>query len=208
MYTFVITDENFPKTTVRKRIIEGSSLVDRIRFLVFPVYLNENMNDYKVTLEYITPITKTVTKENLILLNDTYKEYLQYVLPVDTNMTSEAGKVRLKLTFENDKIDDEGVITRYIRRTDSATLNIVPQEIFSEGKIPESDLNIFKQRLNDIENDVEKLADTKADNIILTEDGVQLTSNKQIIGDTVEINNLSDAIAENNTEGLIKIIEF
>ena len=211
MYTIVLKDDNLLVTTIKKRLIQKSSSIDCLRFLVYPTYKNEEMNNYLVSMEYITPVTKTLKKELLHNSNTNYKKYLQYILPVTSAITSEYGDVKLRLTFTRDKEDENGGITRFVRKTCSTTINILPSDNF-EGTIPdtipETELDIINGRISEIESQINDLSNGKADNIILSSDGLQLTSNGDPIGMTVDIEDLSNTIIDSNTEGLIKIVEF
>ena len=210
MYTILINNDNHPITTKKDRIIQFNNMPGELRFLVYPIYEKELMRDYSVYLEFITPNTKTLYRENLILSEDTYREYLQYDLTPDTSLTSEFGRVMLRVLFTTDKQLDDGSIVRYIRRTRSTPVDIHQPDNFglSGDLIPDSDVNLLNQRLSQIENQITELSIGKADNLYLFDGGLTLQSNNVNIGNVIDKTSLANAVIDGATEGLIKVVEF
>ena len=210
MYTILINNDNHPITTKKDRIIQFNNMPGELRFLVYPMYEKELMKDYSVYLEFITPNTKTLYRENLILSEDTYREYLQYDLTPDTSLTSEFGRVMLRVLFTTDKQLDDGSIVRYIRRTRSTPVDIYQPDNFglSDDLIPDSDVNLLNQRLSQIENQITELSIGKADNLYLFDGGLTLQSNNVNIGNVIDKTSLANAVIDGATEGLIKVVEF
>lgn len=108
MYTIVMDKYKNLITTVRTTIFQQESMVDKIQFLIPPVYEGNDLSEYIVTLKYVDP-NGNFHSEVLELDTDLYKEYLRYTLPVTTKLTQVAGKFTLRLTlikFDNGRQPD------------------------------------------------------------------------------------------------------
>lgn len=193
MYVILVNDDNTLYASKKERIMQRSKLVDTLCFLVEQNYKEYDMTNSTVLLEYVLPISKKYCSEILVLSDDRYEEYLKYTLPFDTNITSEAGKVELQLTFICVDIDDDGNNIQRVRKTSSICINIIPISAWSDI-IPDSALSAIDQRIiktdaqikaiNDM-NDI--LSATKADNIKYNSNSneLQLLSGSKEIGDKV-----------------------
>lgn len=146
MYTILVTSNNELVTSVKERIMQRSKLVDNLHFLVEPVYKGYSMADFTVTLEYILPISREYKTETLVLSESLYKDRLEYKLPFDTNLTKEAGKVEMQLTFTFVDLDVDGNDIQRVRKTSAAVIEIVPVTAWSDI-IPDSALSALDQRL-------------------------------------------------------------
>lgn len=214
MYTILLNEDNYLKVTEKETIMQRSKLVDSLRFLVFPIYKEKDMSSFTVMLEYLTPISKKYKSEILNLSDEKYLDYLQYVMPIDTDLTAEPGDVELQLTFVSIELDSEGTGIQYVRKTSPTILHITPIAAWSDI-VPDEALNAVDQKLLKIEalnKELSELSNSinnnKADNIVLTEEGLQLTSNGNAIGDVVSMQKIADGVIENNEEGIVKIVEF
>ena len=99
MYTFLINKDNTITASLTERIMQRSKLVDNLHFLVDQTYKGVDISDYKVMLEYVLPVSKRYKTEILQKSKDLYKNRLEYLLPFDTVLTSEAGDIEFQLTF-------------------------------------------------------------------------------------------------------------
>lgn len=195
MYTILVTNSNELVTTVKERIMQRSKLVDNLHFLVDPKYKDVDMTDFAVTLEYVLPVSREYKTENLVKADALYKEMLEYRLPFDTNLTKEAGKIEIQLTFVKASLDADGNAIQQVRKTSKATINIIPITAWSDI-IADSALGALDQRLimvdamiNAFDDMIQCIDNTKADNIIYNEDEnyIQLTSNGSPIGDKIAL---------------------
>lgn len=195
MYTILVTNSNELVTTVKERIMQRSKLVDNLHFLVDPKYKDVDMTDFAVTLEYVLPVSREYKTENLVKTDALYKEMLEYRLPFDTNLTKEAGKIEIQLTFVKASLDADGNAIQQVRKTSKATINIIPITAWSDI-IADSALGALDQRLimvdamiNAFDDMIQCIDNTKADNIIYNEDEnyIQLTSNGSPIGDKIAL---------------------
>lgn len=200
-YTILINDDNTMMATQKQRIIQHSKLVDTFRFLVPITYNGINMADCTVLLEYLKPVSKEYKTEILTKSDELYKEHLQYMLPVDTEFTREAGKLELQLTFLKADMSTEGVVTQIVRKTAPVhTIDIIPISAWSDV-IPDSALTSLDQRLMKIDAQLRAMEDAESATDKIHVDGLafnsltnelQLTAAGIKIGNTVVLNS-SDA---------------
>lgn len=214
MYTILVTEDNSLRTTIKERIMQRSKLVDNLKFLVPKMYKDRDMSGFTVTLEYILPVSKTYHTEILTLSNELYKDHLQYFVPFDTDLTSEAGEVELQLTFSFVDLGDEGNSIQYVRKTEPAKILIVPIAAWSDI-IPDDALTAIDQRIMKTDAQIKELKElgnnineNKADNISLENGSLQLLANGNKIGNPVNIGDLTDEIIEGNPDGTVKIVHF
>lgn len=205
MYTILVTDSNELVTTVTERIMRRSKLVDNLHFLVNQTYKDLDMSGFTVCLEYVLPVSRNYCSEILELSDELYKEKLEYTLPFDTNLTSEAGDIEIQLTFTQVTNNDDGTQTQYVRKTSTTTITIYPISAWSDI-IPDESLTALDQRLikadammSALEAMEIELATTKADNIVVEDNKLSLTASGTKIGDEVDI--VTPAINDGDVDG-------
>lgn len=195
MYTLLINENNEIVITVKERIMQRSKLVDNIHFLMSPSYKGLDMSGFTATLEYILPVSREYRTETLVKSDALYKEQLEYVLPFDTMLTKEAGKIEIQLTFTKVSLDADGNAKQQVRKAGPATITIVPISAWSDI-IPDNSLSALDQRLIMVDamvnaaNEMNQyLSETKADNIVYDENTseLQLSANGQPIGNAVKV---------------------
>lgn len=193
MYTILLTESNELTTSIRERIMQRSKLVDSLHFLVDPIYKGLDMTLFTTVLEYVTPVSREYKTEYLVRSEELYKGKLEYKLPFDSNLTREAGKVEVQLTFVKVEMDEEGRTVQRVRKTSPTTITIVPISAWSD-MIADSALTALDQRLIQVDamlNAANEMNDyllaTKADNIMVNKETntLQLTANGAPIGDAV-----------------------
>lgn len=195
MYVILVNDDNTLQTTQKARIMQRSKLVDNLWFLSNPDYKGYDMTSCTVMLEYILPVSKSYKSEILVKSEDTYNGHLKYVLPVNTELTAEAGKIEVQLTFALADLDEHGLPIQRVRKTSATTIDIVPISAWSDI-IPDAALSAIDQRLIKTDAQIKALADisellndTKADNHQYDpiSGELQLTANGKPIGDKIVI---------------------
>lgn len=212
MYTILICDDNSLMTTKRERIMQRSKLVDNLQFLV-PVFYNEqNMSDYTVQLEYVLPCSKKYCTEILELSKEMYQDHLRYLLPFNTNLTSEAGEIEIQLTFVKTELDVYGKDIQHVRKTSTTKINIVPIAAWSDI-IPDSALSAIDERLIKLDAQMRGLNEymdvldsSKADNIKYNENenSIQLLSGDKEIGNKVTLKTGGDTSLEDG----VPVVDF
>lgn len=225
-YTFVLNEDNCLAATKRETIMQRSKLVDDIFFLVNPEYKSEDMNDFNVTLEYVLPVSKRYCTLALVPDDEGYEEYIKYVVPLDTNLSSEAGDVELQLTFTFVGIDPDGNPVQKVRKTKTAKLRITPISAWSDI-VPDEALTAIDQRLIKADAQIREIgdyavsvSDSKADNIRydISDGSLTLLSGDDEIGSKVTI--ITGSASENGVpvvdlggdvvegDGVYDVVEF
>jgi flagellar hook protein FlgE len=203
MYTLLVNDNNEIITTIKERIMQRSKLVDSLHILVKPTYKDYDMSDFTVMFEYVLPMSREYKTEVLVKSAELYKDHIEYKLPFDTNLTKEAGKIELQLTFIKVEMDVDGNVVHRVRKAGPATITIVPVSAWS-NIIPDSALSALDQRLimteamiNAANETLAIIDSTKADNVVYNQktNVLQLTANGQPIGDEVKIAGVGTGVA-------------
>lgn len=212
MYKILINNDDTVNHVERQRIMEKSKLVNELQFIVPKFYNNINMEDSSFLMQYKLP-SGTLKLDTLKLINNNYENnYLLYTLPIDTNITSEAGKVEINLSFVFTEMNPEGEVINRSRKISPTTLTIIP--ISNWFVVPDEALDTLtqyylanQQSIKALEDLVTLVNQKKADNIELShEDGeIRLTSEGKKIGEGISLNDLGDELAEKTQEGLIKV---
>lgn len=210
MYTFLINENNTLTCSVQDAIMERSKMVDKLHFLADPTYKGVDMTDYTVNLEYILPISKRYKTEILTKSDELYKNKLEYILPFDTDLTSEPGDIQMQLTFLAVTMDSDGTTVQHVRKVGPGVIHIVPIQNWSD-LIPDAALSSVDQRLLAAEAMLKALSDrnaaifdSKADNLSYIDQKLQLTANGKPIGNAVKITQES----VETEDGSLRVVEF
>lgn len=193
MYTFLINADNSISASLTERIMQRSKLVDNLHFLADTIYSGVDMTEYTVLLEYKLPVSKSYETEILKKSTELYKNKLEYKLPFDTNLTSEAGDIEFWLTFSDVEMTAEGETIQHVRKVGPGVVHIIPISNWADV-VPDEALSSLDQRLIELialnKSMYDQLninLDGKADNIKYQNNILQLTSNGKEIGNAVEI---------------------
>ena len=193
MYTFLINADNSITASLTERIMQRSKLVDSLHFLADTIYSGVDMTEYTVLLEYKLPVSKSYKTEILKKSTELYKNKLEYKLPFDTNLTSEAGDIEFWLTFSDVEMTAEGETIQHVRKVGPGVVHIIPISNWADV-VPDEALSSLDQRLIELiplnKSMYDQLninLDGKADNIKYQNNILQLTSNGKEIGNAVEI---------------------
>lgn len=211
MYTILFKSEDKSlQATVRTKIYQRESLVDKFRFLIPQTYNDVDLSDFAVVLKYLDHGNEAQT-EILTREDELYKDYYSYILPVDTNLTRFAGDITLHLTMS--KVDMEEM-KEYSLETGETTITISPLSDYYHFTSNKT-FDVITQKVNELNVKLEamdKMAAaydaSKADNIKLDTESSELylTSNGKTIGDKISLNDLGDEIADTTEDGLIKVV--
>ena len=193
MYTFLINADNTITASLTERIMQRSKLVDNLHFLADTIYSGVDMTDYTVLLEYKLPVSKSYKTEILKKSTELYKNKLEYKLPFDTNLTSEAGDIEFWLTFSDVEMTAEGETIQHVRKVGPGVVHIIQISNWADV-VPDEALSSLDQRLIELialnKSMYDQLninLDGKADNIKYQNNILQLPSNGKEIGNAVEI---------------------
>lgn len=193
MYTFLINADNSITASLTERIMQRSKLVDNLHFLADTIYSGVDMTEYTVLLEYKLPVSKSYKTEILKKSTELYKNKLEYKLPFDTNLTSEAGDIEFWLTFSDVEMTAGGETIQRVRKVGPGVVHITPISNWAD-MVPDEALSPLDQRILELialnksmYDQLNTNLDNKADNIKYQNNILQLTSNGKEIGNAVEI---------------------
>lgn len=201
-YIFLLENDNEIIATHREVLMQRSKLVDEVWFLVNPKYKTcaNDMSIFSVTLEYILPNSKSYHSLELVQDAEGYKEYLKYVVPLDSNLSSEAGDIQLQLTFIYVGLDANGNDVQKVRKTKPAILHITPIAAWGDI-IPDSALSAIDQRIIKTQAQIKELGyyaeilnENQVDNLVYNEceDTLQLSANGVGVGNKVSVKDMLD----------------
>ncbi len=182
-------------TTVHTPLHQRETNVDTIRFLVPPTYEDFNLSEFTAVVKYVTPDSQSHC-EQIYLEELPYKEYLDYRLGVDTDITAIAGKIELHLTFLKVYQDENGESKEHVLH--SGTLFITIEPVKELIFVPDKSLEAIDQvlltmddKMNQLNSIAEKLNAQKADDIEIIDGKIWLvttdseTGEKTPIGDPI-----------------------
>lgn len=201
-YIILVEQDNSLYGSHKERIMQRSTGVDSLMFIVDPIYRNvHDMTSASVMLEYLLPVSKAYKTEYLTLSDERYNNhYLQYKLPLNTSLTSEAGKIELQLTFVYTDLDANGNGIQRVRKTSATTIEIIPISAWSDI-IPDAALSSLDQRLLKLDaqmrglNEYMNVLDSNTvDNLVYDSNNetLQLSAKGVGIGDKVSVRDMLD----------------
>lgn len=203
-YTILINkDHTFTHTNI-KRIMRRSNLIDQIRFLVDPVYNNLNMMTTNAVLQFVTPISRTYTPLLLTPSPELYKGKVEYLVPLDTNYTKEAGELELTIHFSYLSLEN-GEFKPQVRTIGKTSITI-HDDVHWSDYIPTADLDniasMFTLNQSIVEQNrinIEMLADITPVDIKLSDDKKVIylvNENGNKVGNTIAVEELGDCLCE------------
>lgn len=190
IYTILINEDHSFTHTNRKRIMQRSTGIDSIRFLVNPTYNDLDMTRVSTMLEIRTPVSHTYIPITLTPSEELYKNRVEFILPIDLKMTKEAGDLEMTIKFAYVSKYDDGTFEERVRTIGKTSLTIYDIVDWSDY-IPSTDLdNIVqimltnKSILEEQRDLAEMIAYEKADGIAKDEETneIYLTSNGVKLG--------------------------
>lgn len=201
-YIILVEQDNSLYGSHKERIMQRSTGIDSLIFIVDPMYRNtHDMTNATVMLEYLLPVSRNYKTEYLTLSDERYNNhYLQYKLPFNTNLTSEAGRVELQLTFIYTDLDADGKGIQKVRKTSTTTVEIVPISAWSDI-IPDAALSSLDQRLIKLDasmramnNYLDVLDNNQVDNLVYDDkaETLQLSAKGVGVGNKVSVRDMLD----------------
>lgn len=217
LYAILIEDDNSMTITRKRRIVQGSNLVDHLCFLVNPEYNGHNMEDFDALLNYVSPISLEMHEEFLCKSSESYKNLLAYVLPFDSKITDEAGSVDLILTFRDHNNGER------VRNITGVTIDIV-SDMHQEEQSPNSGIDEVNRQIARINKQIKEVSnevDAKMDasNPVGTgsfcmkgvgwfQDGIKIGGNSQDDGSkTVLVEGDAITVPENAAVGQTTVVK-
>lgn len=201
MYVVLVNEDNSLYGSQKERIMQRSKLVDNLVFIVDPIYKGIDMTSSTVMLEYVLPVSREYKTVLLSLSEERYNGcFLQYKLPFDADLTSQAGSLELQLTFAYVEMTTRGTGIQRVRKTSSTTIDIIPVTAWSDI-IPDSALSDLDQRLIKMDSQLRAMNDymnvidnNRVDNLVYNEDEdtLQLTARGIGVGNKVSVRDMLD----------------
>lgn len=201
MYVILVNEDNSLYGSKKERVMQRSKLVDSLVFIVDPIYKGIDMTNASVMLEYILPVSREYKTIVLTLSDERYNDcYLQYKLPFDADLTSQAGSLELQLTFAYSEMNEHGKIVQRVRKTSATKIDVVPISAWSDI-IPDSALGGLDQRLIVMNAQIQALDEymnvvdsNKADNIVYnpTDETLHLSAKGKTIGNKISVKDMLD----------------
>lgn len=192
MYTILLNNDHELITTKRERIMQRSSMVNKLHFLIPPTYEDLDMTNTTVCMEYLTP-GREYNPEVLVRSEELYKDHLEYKLPLTTKLTREAGDLEIQLTFTAVDMDADGKVVQIVRKTSPTIIKIIPIAAWSDV-IPDATLTALDQRMIKLDMMQQQLfdinvalADSMPDDLIKENGKVYLSQNGQVMPNTVGV---------------------
>lgn len=200
-YTILVNSDNTLYGSCKERVMQRSKLVDTLIFIVDPIYKGIDMTNASVMLEYVLPVSREYKTVLLVRSEEKYNDcFLQYKLPFDVDLTSQAGSLELQLTFAYTELNENGNGIQRVRKTSPTTIEIIPITAWSDI-VPDSALSAIDQRLIKLDTQMRAMNDyldvidsNKVDNLVFnsTEETLQLSSKGVGVGDKVSVRDMLD----------------
>jgi hypothetical protein len=159
------------------------------------------MTKSTVLLEYVLPVSREYKTVILELSDERYNNcFLQYKLPFDVDLTSQAGSLELQLTFAYVEMMPNGAGVQRVRKTSTTTIDIIPISAWSDI-IPDSALSGLDQRLILMNESVMAINDylnvidnNKVDNLVYNsvDETLQLSAKGVGVGNKVSVRDMLD----------------
>ena len=147
MYTLFIGKDNYIVTISPERIIQRSKLVNTVCIRVANDYNGLKMQDFQAIMYYRLPVSKEWKPKELFASEELYKdEFVEYLIPVDTWLTAEAGDVEFEIKFYNVSMGGDINISQYVRKATNGKIHISHSKDWADG-IADSLLDTIDQRI-------------------------------------------------------------
>lgn len=201
-YMILVNDDDTLYGSHKERIMQRQKLVNDLIFVVDPIYRKtHDMTNASVMLEYILPVSREYKTVLLTLSEERYNDcFLQYKLPFDTDLTSQAGSLELQLTFAYTELNENGVGIQRVRKTSPTTIEIIPISAWSDI-IPDAALSSLDQRLIKLDASMRAMNDyldvldsNKVDDLVYNdkEETLQLSAKGVGVGSKVSVRDMID----------------
>ena len=188
--TILILNNNIPLLTTSEKIMQRSKNVHIVKIFTPTEYYQWDMTNFTGVMECLTPDGRYYTSEMTPEDESSKEGYIQYNMNLDTTYTEVAGTIKLTFTFTY--VDPDTAKT-YIRKTDGIELEVTSAQEWTHV-VEDSTLSALDQRIVQLEalaNSINAAADaytaSKADNMTLTGDTLQLQANGLSVGDPVKL---------------------
>ena len=199
--------------TKQSRLYQKESVVDVLTFYVPETYQSDSagstydLKDFAASLSYIDP-GNNVHSESLVAAEESLKEgFIQYSLPVTTELTAVAGDVKMQLSLV--KADLEHGIN-VVLHTSELTIEILRWEDYF-ASVSDASLGVIDQKIAELQTQIEALksiaegySGSVPNDLMITEDLLQLKNDAGPIGAGVNII-IADKDSDGEQDGVIDV---
>lgn len=157
MITILMQNDKTLVISEQGKIYQREKLIDKIRFLVPTVYdingADIDLTKFVATLEYVDQ-ANVVQTELLTKSEDLYKEkFIEYVLPVDTNVSKYAGEIELRLSLVHYDADTG---YNYALHTGHTKINVLPLSNWYKFVSDES-IDVIDRKMSELDSKITAL---------------------------------------------------
>lgn len=184
MYTLKMNSDGSLICTTPSILYQRESLMDSIHFLLPQKYKERLLADYTILLKYVNPAN--VSKIEILTLNNAqYKgSYLEYVLPVTTNLTQFAGNITLHLTM---LYMDAEQNQSHVGNSGEITISITPVNDYFTDK---NSLEAIDRQILQLQEISTTYESSKADDIELLNGELYLKSGNKKVGTSIPVDDI------------------
>lgn len=118
-------------------IYQHENLIESMKVLIPQEYNGHFLRNFDVYLQYEN-ITNNVKNIKLKLSEETYKDMLVYILPIDNELTYSASKLKICLKFRKTEQKEDKII-EYRMNSGNAFLDIIKSSDYKDYKINDFD---------------------------------------------------------------------
>lgn len=172
------------------KIYQRESNVDTLQIFVPTIYDDMSLKDFTASLEYVDP-ANIARAEMLVRDEEIYKDnFYRFILPVDTSFTNMAGDIKAKLTLTH---LDSSTDTEYVLHTNEVLITVMTWDDYF-AYTPSSQIGVIDAKMLELDNKINELKAIEIDldktipnDLMLTEDLLQLSKDGEEIGDGIRI---------------------
>ena len=199
--------------TKNSRLYQKESVIDVLTFYAPETYQSDSagatydLKEFAASLAYVDP-GNNVHSESLVAAEESLKEgFIQYSLPVGTELTAVAGNVKMQLSLVKADLE-QGV--NVVLHTSEITIEILPWEDYF-ASISDASLGVIDQKIAELQTQIEALksiaegySGAVPNDLMITEDLLQLKNDGGAIGAGVKIV-VTDKDIDGESDGVVDV---
>ena len=197
MYTLLVNDDNKVITTNKETIMQRTNCADKIQILIHKQYRDVDMSNAVVYMEYKLPISNKL--KLLPLTKGTYKDdaYMQFIVPGDLQLTSEAGDIAVVFKIYSIQFIDEKAIW-VNRNSQEGYITITPLVPWSDIEIDEMFSGIDQRLIalemlsQNLEAQSQILYENMATDIVLNNEKIHIATMNGVAGEGIALDDISE----------------
>lgn len=137
-------------------IMQGENLVDKLKIYVPTYYEDNDVTLFTATLFY-KDSGNNVYSEVLSSTDSDKENYLEYVLPITSTITNMAGKVEIWLELTYTDTTNSSALDYKVLRSKSTSFDIKPWDNYELATNVNSQLTAMQETLKDLETKIDVL---------------------------------------------------